>query len=55
VAAFDTRISITDIKSSILGFLVKIGGYAAKPIADRLQKKGGDLRENALRAGLTQE
>ena len=43
VAAFDTRISINDIKSSILRFLVKMGGYAAKPIADRLQKKGGDL------------
>ena len=43
VAAFDTRISTDDIKSSILGFLVKIGGYAAKPIAGRLQKKGGDL------------
>jgi flavodoxin I len=43
VAAFDTRISINDVKSSILRFLVKIGGYAAKPIADRLQKKGGDL------------
>ncbi len=43
VAAFDTRISINDIKSPILRFLVKVGGYAAKPIADRLQKKGGDL------------
>jgi hypothetical protein len=43
VASFDTRISINDTKSPLLGFLVKIGSYAAKPIADRLQKKGGDL------------
>lgn len=43
VAAFDTRISTDDITSSILGFLVRIGGYAAKPIADILVKKGGEL------------
>jgi hypothetical protein len=35
--------STDDIKASILGFLVKIGGYVAKPTADKLQKKGGDL------------
>ena len=43
VAAFDTRISTSDIESSALRFLVKIGGYAAKRIADRLKKSGGTL------------
>ena len=44
VAAFDTRIAPTEIeKVRILAFLVKIFGYAAKPIADRLEKKGGQL------------
>jgi flavodoxin len=43
VAAFDTRISIEDIKSGMLRFMVNIGGYAAKPIARGLQKAGGEL------------
>jgi len=43
VAAFDTRISVDDVKSSLLRFMVRLGGYAAKPIANRLQKCGGDL------------
>jgi flavodoxin len=43
VAAFDTRISANDNPSWILKFFVKIFGYAAKPIADGLTKKGGDL------------
>ena len=43
VAAFDTRISIDDFNSRILPPMVKIFGYAAKPIADRLEKKGGEL------------
>ncbi len=43
VAAFDTRISANDIKPSALRFLVKTMGYAAKPIADRLKKNGGEL------------
>jgi flavodoxin len=43
VAAFDTRISLTDVTSSILHFLIKIFGYAAQPIAEKLTKKGGDL------------
>jgi len=43
VAAFDTRISTTDVNSRMLNGLVKIFGYAAKPIADKLQKKGGNL------------
>jgi flavodoxin len=43
VAAFDTRFPVEDVDVAILKFLVKIFGYAAKPIADRLGKKGGDL------------
>jgi flavodoxin len=43
VAAFDTRISMNDIDSRILPPLVKVFGYAAKPIADRLKKGGGEL------------
>lgn len=43
VAAFDTRISPKDTGSKILGFLVKIFGYAAKPITKSLEKKGGNL------------
>lgn len=43
VAAFDTRISLSDVDSRILPVLIKAFGYAAKPIADRLKKKGGDL------------
>jgi flavodoxin I len=46
VAAFDTRILIEDVESSfaraILGFFVRIFGYAAEPIADKLAKKGGE-------------
>ena len=43
VAAFDTRFSLSDIESSVLRFIVKTGGYAAKSIANRLKKKGGDM------------
>ena len=47
VAAFDTRLSMDDIESSagrlVLRLFVKLFGYAAKPIADRLTKKGGEL------------
>ncbi len=43
VAAFDTRISTADANSRLLNLLVKMFGYAAKPIADRLKKKGGEL------------
>ena len=43
VAAFDTRIDPEDVNSRVLNFFVKIMGYAAKPIGDRLQKKGGAL------------
>jgi flavodoxin len=45
VAAFDTRITDEEIDSAVffLRFLVNIFGYAAKPISDRLVKKGGQL------------
>ena len=44
VAAFDTRFTETEInRVRILAFFVRIFGYAAKPIADRLVKKGGTL------------
>ncbi|MGD9049695.1 MAG: flavodoxin domain-containing protein [Anaerolineae bacterium] len=44
VAAFDTRYAQSEIeKVRILAFFVRIFGYAAKPIADRLEKKGGKL------------
>ena len=44
VAAFDTRFTVSAIERvRILAFFVKIFGYAAKPIADRLGKKGGEL------------
>lgn len=42
VAAFDTRIALSDIDVPILPLLVKVFGYAAKPINDRLVKKGGE-------------
>jgi flavodoxin len=45
VATFDTRFTEDEIESSvfILRILVNLFGYAAKPIADRLEKKGGEL------------
>jgi flavodoxin len=45
VAAFDTRFTMDEIESSvfILRILANRFGYAAKPIADRLKKKGGEL------------
>jgi len=43
VAAFDTRIALGDIEKPILRTMVKVGGYAAKPIADLLRKKGAIL------------
>jgi flavodoxin I len=42
-AAFDTRLSLEDIESSAVRFIVKTGGYAAKRIAEALKKKGGAL------------
>lgn len=43
VAAFDTRIAVEDVGSKVLTLMVKLFGYAAKPIANRLQKKAGAL------------
>lgn len=44
VAAFDTRFQESEIeKVRILAFFVRIFGYAAKTIADKLEKRGGDL------------
>ena len=39
-AAFDTRVSMSDIKSAFLRLLIHVGGYAADPIAKRLKAKG---------------
>ena len=39
VAAFDTRISMADVRSRFLNTMVRLFGYAAKPIADKLTKK----------------
>jgi flavodoxin len=43
VAAFDTRIAIEEVGSRFLTVMVNFFGYAAKPIANRLQKKAGAL------------
>ena len=44
IAAFDTRFTMSEIeKTPVLLFFVRIFGYAAKPIADRLVSKGGEL------------
>ncbi len=44
VAAFDTRLTEAEIdKVRILAFFVRIFGYAARPIANQLKKKGGEL------------
>jgi len=43
VAAFDTRIALEDANSAILNFFVKLFGYAAEPMGNRLTKKGGEL------------
>ena len=45
VAAFDTRVTEEEIAAGpwILRKMVKIFGYAARPIADRLVKKGAEL------------
>ena len=43
VAAFDTRLSLSDIESAAFRFIIKTGGFAAKHIADRLKKCGGEL------------
>jgi len=42
VAAFDTRVSLKDVDSALLTFMVKLFGYAAEPIGKRLVRKGGE-------------
>ena len=42
-AAFDTRMAVEEVGPRILALLVKVFGYAAKPIAGRLERKGGEL------------
>jgi flavodoxin len=41
VAAFDTRMDVKKVNNAVLTFFESIFGYAAKPIADGLAKKGG--------------
>jgi len=41
VTSFDTRIAMTDKLPGFLRFMVKLFGYADKPILDSLKKKGG--------------
>jgi hypothetical protein len=44
VAAFDTRFTQENIdKIKVLAFFVRIFGYAAEPLARRLQNAGGEL------------
>ncbi len=43
VAAFDTRIWLDTIDSSVFRFVVNKGGYAASTLANALKKKGGQL------------
>jgi flavodoxin I len=43
VAAFDTRILLSEIHSKVARYLVDTGGYAAKHIAKTLINKGGNL------------
>ena len=44
MAAFDTRFPQDMVdKNRILAFFARLFGYAAQPIAARLESKGGDL------------
>ncbi|MFN2131134.1 MAG: flavodoxin family protein [Anaerolineae bacterium] len=43
VAAFDTRIAVEETGPRFLALLVRVFGYAAEPIAKRLQGRGGEL------------
>jgi flavodoxin len=43
VAAFDTRIWLTTIDSSVFRLIVDKGGYDASTLANALKKKGGQL------------
>jgi flavodoxin len=41
VASFDTRVDIEAVGNPILKIMVRLFGYAAKPIINGLEKKGG--------------
>lgn len=41
VAAFDTRMDVRDVDNPVLTPMVRVFGYAAKPIARRLERRGG--------------
>ena len=43
IVTFDTRITLETINSKLFRKVVHKGGYAAKPLAERLKKKGGQL------------
>jgi flavodoxin len=43
VTAFDTRIAVEDVDSTVLGGMINLFGYAARPIAHRLEKHGGTV------------
>ena len=45
VAAFDTRIAVEDANSKFLKIMVRLFGYAAKPIGSSLTRRGGSLAE----------
>jgi hypothetical protein len=40
-AALDTRVDVKEVKSGFLNFMVKLFGYAAGPILNKIVKKGG--------------
>lgn len=62
VAVFDTRVDVKTLNNKFLSFMVKLFGYADKPMAKALTKAGGELcgapegfivedREGPLRKG----
>lgn len=42
-AAFDTRVDLDRIGSPVLRFIINQGGYAARPIAKRLERRGAEI------------
>ena len=44
VSAFDTRIPVDEKTPGFLKFLIKLFGYAAEPMAEKLKKKGGAVK-----------
>ncbi len=42
-ASFDTRMVLEDAKIPMLRLMVKLFGYAAKPISKKLRKKGAEI------------